>query len=309
MAESPDVKETGGGGLLRLAAGRLRLVMAPGAGGSILRLDHVEGGETLQVLRGIDHVPELIVDAACFPLVPFCNRIRDGRFIFRGREVRLAPNLPGDPSPLHGQGWLGAWDVESSDESTAMLTFRHRPGEWPWAYEARQEIALDPDGLSIRLVCRNADGQSMPCGLGQHPYFRCTGETLLDTHVEGAWTIDANVLPVERVPAAGRYDLHDRRICGQGLDNGFDGWSGRARIADPALPFEIEIGSPDAHCFQVYSPASGGFFVAEPVGHVNCALNAPEEQWEALGIRILAPGEEMALDFRLSLNRRSGRDH
>ena len=46
---------------------------------------------------------------ASFPLVPFVNRIRGGRFTFRGREVRLAPNMAGDPSPLHGQGWLNPW--------------------------------------------------------------------------------------------------------------------------------------------------------------------------------------------------------
>ena len=49
---------------------------------------------------------------ASFPLVPYVNRIRGGRFTFRGREVRLAPNMAGDPSPLHGQGWLSPWQVE-----------------------------------------------------------------------------------------------------------------------------------------------------------------------------------------------------
>ena len=49
---------------------------------------------------------ENVLDAASFPLVPYVNRIRGGRFTFRGREVRLAPNMAGDPSPLHGQGWL-----------------------------------------------------------------------------------------------------------------------------------------------------------------------------------------------------------
>ena len=61
-----------------------------------------------------------MLDAASFPLVPYVNRIRDGRFTFRGREVRLAPNMAGDPSPLHGQGWLSPWTVEEPDERRAV---------------------------------------------------------------------------------------------------------------------------------------------------------------------------------------------
>src|SRR3712207_9341865 len=50
----------------------------------------------------------------------------------------------------------------------------------------------------------------------------------------------------------------------------------------PILPFRIEMSSPDARFFQLYSPAAGGLFVAEPVSHANAALNAPEEQWAEL---------------------------
>ena len=156
-----------------------------------------------------------------------------------------------------------------------MLSFRHEAGEWPWDYEARQEFTLDERGLSIRLTCRNASGEPMPCGLGQHPYFPCGPETRIDTEVTHVWTIDEHVLPVERVPADGRFDLRDRPVCGQDLDHGFGGWSGEARMSDPSWPYEIRLSSPEARFFQLYSPAAGGIFVAEPVTHANAALNAP----------------------------------
>jgi aldose 1-epimerase len=142
----------------------------------------------------------------------------------------------------------------------------------------------------------------MPCGLGQHPYFHCTGETRLDTEVRHVWTIDEKVLPVDKVPAAGRFDLRDRLVCGQGLDHGFAGWGRHARIADPSLPFTIAMSSPDADFFQLYSPAEGGLFVAEPVSHANAALNQPEEEWAKLGLRVLGPGEEMSLTMRLDVS-------
>jgi aldose 1-epimerase len=244
---------------------------------------------------------EKVLDAACFPLVPYVNRIRGGRFSFRGREVVLAPNMAGDPSPLHGQGWLGPWQVEQQDADRALLSFTHAAGEWPWDYEAQQEFALDERGLSLGLTCRNTSSEPMPCGLGQHPYFRCGPETQLDTRVTHAWTIDDQVLPVEKVVADGRFDLRERLVCGQGLDHGFGGWDGEASMTDPGWPFELRLSSLQARFFQLYSPAGGGIFVAEPVSHANAALNAPEEQWDELGLRVLQPGEDMHLDMRLEV--------
>src|SRR5688500_1225508 len=284
-----------------LAAGPLELLIAPALGGSILRFDFCERATKINVLRDSNGIPDTVLGAASFPLVPFSNRIRKGRFSFRSRNVTLAPNMHGDPSPLHGQGWLAAWKMLRSNFREAELGFEHEAGEWPWRYEARQKFALDPAGLTVHLSCRNLSDEPMPCGLGQHPYFPCTAETRLDTSVGHVWTIDDKVLPVERVPAVGRYDLRDRPVCGQGLDHGFGVWGGSARIADPSLPFGIELSSPDASFFQLYSPASGGLFVAEPVSHANAALNEPEERWPDLGLRVLEPGEEMALTMRLEV--------
>ncbi|MFN3387534.1 MAG: aldose 1-epimerase [Allosphingosinicella sp.] len=287
---------------LALSAGRLSLVLAPSMGGSIARFDHESGdGRCTPVLRGTQGTPDDILAYANFPLVPFVNRIRDGRFVFRGREVRLAPNLPGDPSPLHGQGWLAPWRVERCSAAEAELAFDHEPGEWPWAYAARQVFALDEGGLTLTISCTNTSDTPMPCGLGCHPYFPCTEETVLDTGVECVWTIDEKVLPVEKVPAEGRFDLRARKVCRQDLDHGFSGWSGRARIEDPSLPFAIEMSSGDARFFQLYSPTAHPIFVAEPVTHANAALNAPEEQWDELGLRVLAPGESMALTMRIDV--------
>jgi aldose 1-epimerase len=285
-----------------LARGPLRLRLAPARGGGIASFDccAVSGGK-IPIFRPLDESDPAPVALASFPLVPFVNRVRGGTFDFRGRRVTLARNLLTDPSPLHGQGWLAAWEVERAETAAAELVYRHDPGEWPWAYEARQTFALDDIGLALDLTCTNRSDEPMPCGLGQHPYFPCTPQTRIDTVVDSVWEIDERVLPVARLPATGRYDLADRLACGQGLDHGFGGWGGRAVVTDPALPFRIEMSSPDARFFQLYSPAAGGLFVAEPVTHANAALNEPEESWPELGLRVLAPGESMSLTMRIEV--------
>lgn len=287
--------------MLKLANSALELVIAPEVGGSIARFDYIHERGRIAILRGCDGMPGNVLDAASFPLVPYVNRIRGGRFQFRSRDVQLAPNMEGDPSPLHGQGWLAAWDVIESSDTRAELRFFHEAGEWPWRYEARQFFRLSESGLSVELCCRNLSDEPMPCGLGQHPYFPCDATTRLSTGVTDVWTIDQRVLPVEKVAAAGRYDLADRAVCGQGLDHGFEGWNGTAKIDHGGWPFGVEMSSPDARFFQLYSPSSGGLFVAEPVTHRNAALNEPEASWPATGLRVLEPGEDMSLTMRVAL--------
>ena len=287
--------------LVTLSAGKLELRLNPSMGGSIFSLTWLEGNRCSDIMRNCHTAQQNVLEAASFPLVPYVNRIRGGSFHFRGRDVQLAPNMAGDRSPLHGQGWLGPWQVDDQSGSEATLSFHHAAGEWPWEYRAEQRFTLDDDGLTLLLSCENLSAEPMPCGLGQHPYFNCGPDTRLDTQVTDVWTIVENVLPVDSLPACGRYDLADRAVCGQDLDHGFGGWGGLARMTDPAWPFDLELSSPDARFFQLYSPASGGIYVAEPVSHANAALNEPEERWPELGLRVLEPGEEMSLTTRWSV--------
>lgn len=290
------------GNMLTLSSNGLDLEIVPSLGGAVANFAWTGGGDRFPILRQSHSPLENILDAACFPLVPFANRIRGGQFAFRGRQVKLAPNMAGDPSPLHGQGWTSAWDIESSGDGEAVLAFDHELGEWPWAYRAHQHFRLDGEALHLRLTCRNMSDETMPCGLGFHPYFHCGARTRIQTEVGNVWTVDKDVLPVAQMPAVGRYAIGDQPVCGRALDNGYGGWSGEAILGDPDWPVEIELSSPAARYFQLYSPQEGGFVAAEPVGHANAALNAPEEDWLNLGIAILEPGDQAELEARIAVS-------
>ena len=83
--------------IIALRAGKLELRLSPSIGGAIEAFERVATGRPRPILRE-SHTPlEKVLDAACFPLVPYVNRIRGGHFCFRGRDVRLAPNMAGDP--------------------------------------------------------------------------------------------------------------------------------------------------------------------------------------------------------------------
>ena len=291
----------GGGTFLTLRAGALSLTLAPQVGGSIARFDYERDGTRVPILRGCENGGDDVLAMGSFPLVPYVNRIRGGEFRFRDRRVAIVPNMVGDPSPLHGQGWLSPWRVEQASGTEAMLHFEHEAGEWPWAYAAEQRFTLGEDRLEVSLSCTNRSAGPMPCGLGQHPYFYCGPSTRLETQVSHVWLIDEKVLPTEKVAAKGPYDLSDVQVCGMGLDHGFGGWGGSARVTDPQWPCGLVMSSPDAAFFQIYSPPEGGIFVIEPVTHANAALNAPEEEWSELGMKILEPGQTISLTMRLEV--------
>ena len=178
---------------ITLTRGRLSLTLLPALGGAVgaLRL----GG--LDLLRPAPPSPAHPTDCACFPLVPFANRIAQGRFEFEGIVVQL-PAHPGEPHALHGDGWRAAWRCEQQDSVSATLAFHHPAAAWPWPYTARQHFALLEDGLAISLSLTNTGDSIMPAGLGLHPYFPRTPQSRLTAPIGGVWQQDAQAIAARR---------------------------------------------------------------------------------------------------------------
>ena len=281
---------------IRLETGRLAVEVEPGVGGSIARFERRAASYWEPIFRRTKDGYSDALDAAMFPLVPFCNRVRGSAFVCDGRTVTLPRNVPTDKSPIHGQGWQNPWSPVRRSDVSVDLAYRHQADAWPWTYDAAMTYELDETRLKVILTCVNRSPEPMPCGLGLHPYYDCDGSTLLSTIVSDVWTIDTDVLPVEAVPAVGRFAVDGGPVCSRGLDNGYDGWGGEAVMRWPDRNLEVRMVSADATRFQLYSPPTGGVFVAEPVQNANCALNAPQDRWSDLGITMLETGQAATLN-------------
>ena len=261
--------------LLSLRAGGLAVDLAPSAGGSIVRFTV---GDLIDVLRPASAAAIASGrgnDASCYPLVPFSNRIANGRLDIGGREIVLKPNWPGVPHPMHGGGWARSWDVERHDAHFAELAYIHdgRDG-WPFRYRARQSFRLEGDRLVVGMSIENLESRAVPAGLGLHPFFTRDGDTELACRTRGVWRTDAEVLPIERIAVPPEWDLAiSRPVDGVVLDNCFDGWDGRATIRWPqrALGLALEATEPFRH-LVIYVPKGRPFFCVEPVSHANGAV-------------------------------------
>lgn len=255
---------------LSLRAGRLAVELAPQAGGSIARF----GCNDVDLLRPM--TAEAMAsgrgnDAACYPLVPFSNRIANGRLSFEGREFKLEQNWPGVRHPMHGEGWARAWDVARHDGRSAALVHEHdgRKG-WPFRYRAQLSFRLDDAGLAVTMAIDNLENHAVPAGLGLHPFFTRDADSELAFHAAAIWLGDAEVLPTRRVAVPAEWDYSTSRKVESGLDNCFEDWDGRAVISWPGrgLRLELRAAQPFRHAV-VYTPENQPYFCVEPVSHVN----------------------------------------
>ena len=167
----------------RIASGDYEVGLDPADGGGVIFLRH----RGVDVLRPAPQVRAGPLDLSCFALVPYANRIAHGRFVWDAREVLIAPNMKGDASPMHGDGWLSAWSVAQVADDRIVLELRHAAGAWPWSYLARQTIHADPRGVSFELELTNLSAEAMPAGLGYHPYFPARADARLRADVRGVW--------------------------------------------------------------------------------------------------------------------------
>jgi len=291
------------GGLLQLSAGALRMELAPRVGGAIAALHEQRDGQRFDWLRPASAEALQRRDPfamGSFPLLPWCNRIREGRAQSGGRVISIADGHPAAPSgrhPLHGIGWMREWRVDDAGPSSARLSLVvEADAQWPWRFEAEQVFGLDATGLHCEMRLTNRDDGPMPAGIGHHPYFPHRPGTRLRTDTAAMWRADAEVMPLalEATPEVAML-REGVELAQLDLDNNFAGWAHQARIDWPgdARALLLSAEAP-LDFFVLYCPRGGAHFCAEPVSQCTDQINLLEQHGApSLGGRLLAPGESL----------------
>lgn len=271
---------------LELRSGAMALTVAPDLGGAIATLRYAG----VDLLRPMPEGATTPLEAACFPLAPYANRIAGGRVRTSGRTATLPPNMAGQPHPLHGDAWLSPWTVEALDATGATLTFSADRSAWPWRYAARQSFRLSDNALTVDLAVTNLDDVEGPFGLGFHPYFPGRETARLTANFGGVWLTDTEHLPKRHVQGTPFADwrrgasLASRRL----IDHCHTGWD-QSVLIDFGRDLRLRLSaSRDFPCLHIYSPPTETFFCLEPVSHRPSAVNLAGNSDD--GMRLLAPG-------------------
>jgi aldose 1-epimerase len=300
-----------------LRAGDYEAVIAS-VGASLRSLTHA--GRDLTVPFDADEVRPSYRGAT---LVPWPNRIVDGRFTFAGVERQVPLTEPARGHALHG---LGGWlDYEAIDKGPSHVTLTAAivpQTGYPWRVVVETTFTLDADGLTQTVRATNESPDAAPWGTGPHPYL-VAGEGHVDD-----WTLDlpaGEVLAVtaDRLSPIGlravdaddpqRFDFRDaRRIGAAEIDHAY---TALTRDADKLTTVRVQVADGsgvemvwDATCpwVQIHTsdkgvgkPGHRTGLAVEPMTCAPDAFNASAYDYDA-GLIVLEPGESTTASWRIA---------
>jgi aldose 1-epimerase len=285
----------------------------------------VEGGGALRLL---EHEGRPLVDGFAedaMPsggrgqvLMPWPNRIRDGRYSFGGRDFQLALSEPGRANASHGLVRWAAWTLEEHTAASVSLTYRLMAQTgYPWALDLHLLYDVSADGLTMTHTATNLSGEPAPYAAGMHPYLTA-GEPRrgrideLELLLPGSTRClvdDERKLPTGTEPVEGTaYDFRvPRPLRGAVLDHAFTDLARDARgravveLRDPAdgsgAALWVDERHPWVQVFSADDPPGETYrrgLAVEP-------LTAPADAFNSgQGVVTLAPAGEDGDEFSAS---------
>ncbi|RIX30417.1 aldose 1-epimerase family protein [Amnibacterium setariae] len=300
---------TGEQHVLRLEADGREVVGVVAELAASLRRVVVDGTDIVQDY-GADALPS---GASGIVLVPWPNRVRDGRWTLDGKPQQLDLTEPSKGNASHGLLRNTGYRVTDRSESAITLSATVFPQHgWPFHLDTSVRYELTPTGIAITHGVHNVGTGTAPFGVGCHPYLRVGDTPMRDlvVTVSGMRMLetDERSLPVREVPVTPERDLRaGAALRDLDLDTAYTG----LEVVDGAVRHRLT--APDGRAVElaadpvfawtqvftndVYDTDDGRIdaVAIEPMTCPPDALNSGE------GLIRLEPGEQWVAGWRLSL--------
>jgi aldose 1-epimerase len=267
-----------------------------------------EVGASLRALRidGVDLIPRYPDDspapaASGVVLVPWPNRIRDGKWTQRGTVHQLAITEPRYGNASHGLLRFAPYRVEATHADAVTLAADVFPQTgFPFHLATTVTYTLTDTGVDVSHTITNVGTADAPVALGVHPYLCISDVPTADLAVQldaGTWfPVDERNLPGEPVPVDPAHDLRSpRRLGDVSLDTAYTdirrGPDGRIRgiLSAPDGRRVGVWGGSDIAYLQVFTtdryPDQDLAVAMEPMTAPSDAFNSGRD------LRWLVPGE------------------
>lgn len=240
------------------------------------------------------------LQSACFPLVPFSNRIRNGKFSFENVHYKLDANWDGDQPVIHGQGWVSPWSYEKISEQKMIMSL-FADDWWPWPYKAQQIISICKTGVQLDIMITNLSSKNMPAGLGFHPYFHRHSDTRLRCNAAKIWEpmTDGALIPSPHQNIG--FGGAGRNVNDLALDHCFENIIGDIIIEHPSEGMTITMKrlSNARHGVIFVPDINGDYLCVEPVSHITGAVGDDTNIDDGNHIDILEPHQSLCLSVRI----------
>jgi len=243
-------------------------------------------------------------------LFPFPNRIRQGRYVWDGREYEL-PLRPGLGHAIHGFALDRPWRLLDRGPAHAAAEFqisRDAPDRLAcWPADGLIQATYRLHGTALRLDLRvvNPDVRPFPFGFGTHTYFRLplgsgsdAGRCLVQAPADEEWALEDCLPTGARRPVSGMTDLRDGARFGDlKLDHLLTGLRREGDRVETVLMDEaaglevVQQFGPQFRELTVFTPSWTQAVCLEPYTCATDAVNLQARGIDA-GWRVLQPGEE-----------------
>lgn len=163
------------------------------------------------------------------PLIPWPNRLADGRYRFDGVEYQVALTEPEEHNAIHGFLRWRPWVLRDQEPDRVIVSTQIHPRDgYPFTVDVQIEYHLSDDGLTVTTTAANMGDRPCPYGAGHHPYLSpgsgLIDEATLELNAANRILTDherqlpTGTEPVERTP----FDFREpRRLGDQRIDYAF----------------------------------------------------------------------------------------
>lgn len=155
------------------------------------------------------------------PLIPWPNRLADGRYRFDDVDYQVALTEPEKSNAIHGFLRWRNWEPrDQAADRITMMTRLHPLQGYPFTLDVQVRYLLAADGLTVATTATNVGDADCPYGSGQHPYLSPGSGLIDDCELEfGATTRILTTadrqLPTGTQPVAGTsFDFSSARRLG-----------------------------------------------------------------------------------------------
>lgn len=226
-------------------------------------------------------------------LVPWPNRVRDGRYRLDGREHRLEITEPERGTALHGLVLDSRWRGVRASARRVTLTYdlEPRPG-YPFSLRLAVGYELASGGVVVTVQATNAGRERAPFGAGLHPYLALVDDVALELPGASSVPVDDRLLPTgAATPVAGTVlDFRtSRRLGGLRLDACYGDLErtpagvARVRLGSTTGPEQLTVWMDERFRFvQVFTAEAS--VAVEPMTCAPDAFNSGD------GLLVLEPG-------------------
>jgi len=292
---------------MELTNGKLRVLLVPEIGGSIIECSVNRGEQWISIMRQAEEPLTRSSNASSFVLIPYSNRLRDGRFMFDGTDYQLQGV---ENHAIHGDVRDRPLQVLEHTNERIVLGFQSHEFEginFPFPFSAKMIYSLEGLTFSSRIELSNTGSKAMPAGCGFHPYFNrrvpgSTGEVELQLTVGGVYPGGTPLPTGPAIPIQPDQNFKVQRPLDVELDHCFSGWNRQAVIDWPGSGIRANIqAEPGMEHVILYSPNGEKFFALEPVTNANDGFNLFAQGDTSCGVVVLQPGETLKTGFEIRL--------